>query len=147
MLEYLIDNTFVKFAGRIYQQKSACLWVLIVPCCLLICSYYPMKKAFKKQRTWTGAIRRQIQISKPKLEITKITNRQNTMRTNGQPSRQLFTKRWSLSNPNWTKSIMSKHKVKHHQNSDTKAGNREPHQNHRLGTVNNELLDGGGGGA
>ena len=33
---------------------------------------------------------------------------------------QLFPKRWPLRNPNRTKSIMSKHKVKHHRNSDTK---------------------------
>ena len=42
-----------------------------------------------------------------------------------------------------TQSIMNKHKVKHYRNSDTKTGYREPHQNHRLGTVSNELLGGG----
>ena len=47
------------------------------------------------------------------------------MRTFGQPSGQLFPKRWSLSNPNRTKSIMNKHKVKHHRNSDSKTGNRD----------------------
>ena len=47
------------------------------------------------------------------------------MRTNGQPSGQLFPKRWPLSNPNRTKSIMNKHNVKHHRNSDTKTGNRQ----------------------
>ena len=50
---------------------------------------------------------------KPKWEITEITNRQNIM-TSGQP----FPKRWSLSNPTRTKSIIIKHKVKHHRNSD-----------------------------
>ena len=74
----------------------------------------------RKQRTGTGAIRRQIPLSKPKWEITKITNRQNTMRTNGQPNGQLFLKKWSLSNPNRTKIIMNKHRVKHHRNPDTK---------------------------
>ena len=69
------------------------------------------------------------------------TNRQNIISTNGQPSAQLFPKRWSLSNQNRTKSIMNKHKVKHHRNSDTKTGNRELRQNNRLGTVCN---DGGG---
>ena len=58
------------------------------------------------------------------------------MRTYGQPSRQLYPKWWPLSNPNRTKSIMNKHKVKHHQNSDTKTGN---------GTVSNELLGEGEG--
>ena len=53
----------------------------------------------------------------------KITNRQKTMRTYGQPSGQLFPKRWPLSNPYQTKSIMNKHKVKHHRNSDSKTGN------------------------
>ena len=47
------------------------------------------------------------------------------MRTYGQPSGQLFPKRWPLSNPNRTNSIMNKHKVKHHRNSDTKTGNRD----------------------
>ena len=42
------------------------------------------------------------------------------MRTNDQPSGQLFPKRWSLSKPNRTKSTMNKHKMKHHRNSDTK---------------------------
>ena len=34
---------------------------------------------------------------------------------------------------------MNKHKVKPHRNSDTKTGNRAPHQNHRLGMVVNEF--------
>ena len=98
----------------------------------------------RNSKKWTGtwAIRRQITLSKPKWEIIKITNRQNTMRTNGQPSGQLFPKRWSLSNPNRTKSIMNKHKVKHHRKSDTKTGTTEPHPNRRLVTVSNELLGG-----
>ena len=45
------------------------------------------------------------------------------MRTDGQPSGQLFPKRWPLRNQNQTKSIMNKHKVKHHRNS--KTGNRD----------------------
>ena len=53
-----------------------------------------------------------------------------------------FPKRWPPSNQNRTKSIMNKYKVKHHRNSDTKTGNREPRQNHRLGTVCNEFLGG-----
>ena len=69
--------------------------------------------------------------------------RQNTMSTNGQPSGQLFPKTWPLSNQNRTKSVMNKHKVKHHRNSDTKTGNREPHQNHRLGSVSNKFVWGG----
>ena len=40
---------------------------------------------------------------------------------------------------------MNKHNVKQHQNSDTKAGNRETQQNYPLGTASNELLGGGGG--
>ena len=47
------------------------------------------------------------------------------MRTNVQPSGQLFSKRWPLSNPNLSKSIVNKHKAKHHRNSDTKTGNRD----------------------
>ena len=37
---------------------------------------------------------------------------------------------------------MNKHKVKHHQNSDTRTGNRELHQNHRIGTVSNTITGG-----
>ena len=55
------------------------------------------------QRPGTEAIRTQIQPSKPKWEITTITNSQNTKRTYGQPSEQIFPKRWPLSNPNRTK--------------------------------------------
>ena len=58
------------------------------------------------QRSGTEAIRTQIQPSKPKLEITNITNNQNTNRTYGQPSEQLFPKMWSLSNRNRTKTNM-----------------------------------------
>ena len=55
------------------------------------------------QRSGTVAIRTQIQPSKHKREITKITNSKNTMSTYGQQSEQLFPKRWPLSNPNRTK--------------------------------------------
>ena len=72
------------------------------------------------QRSGTEAIRTQIQPSKPKPEITKITNSQNTKRTYGQPSTQLFPKRWPLSNPNRTKNNMNTCKVKRHRNPDTK---------------------------
>ena len=96
--------TFVKFASKFCVKVS----------------HWNRVKVMRKQWTWTGAIRRRIPLSKPKWDINKITNRQNTTRTNGQPSRQLFPKRWSLSNPNRTKSRMNKHKVKHHRNSDTK---------------------------
>ena len=42
------------------------------------------------QRSGTAAIRDQIQPSKPKREITNFTNSQNTKRTYGQPSEQLY---------------------------------------------------------
>ena len=70
-------------------------------------------KVRSMQRSGTEAIKTQIQPSKPKREITNITNSQNTKRTYGQPS-----KRWPLSNQ--TKNNMNTHKVKHHRNSDTK---------------------------
>ena len=72
------------------------------------------------QRSGTEAIRTQIQPSKPKREITNITNSQNTKRTYGQPSEQLFPKRWPLSNRNRTKNDMNTHKVKRHRKTDTK---------------------------
>ena len=59
------------------------------------------------QRSGTEAIRTQMQPSKPKRGITNITNSQNTKRTYGQPSEQLFPKRWSLSNRDRTKNNMN----------------------------------------
>ena len=56
------------------------------------------------QRSGTEAIRTQLNPSKPELEITNITNSQNTLRY-GQPSEQLFPKRWPVSNRNRTKNI------------------------------------------
>ena len=72
------------------------------------------------QRSGTEAIRTQIQPSKPKREKANITNIQNTERTYGQPSEQLFPKMWLLSNRNRTKNNMNTHKVKRHRNPDTK---------------------------
>ena len=79
-----------------------------------------IRKVKSMQRTGTEAIRPQIQPSKPKREITYITNCQNTKRTCVQPSQQLFPKRWPLSNRKRTKTNMNTHKVKRHRNSDTK---------------------------
>ena len=75
-----------------------------------------------------GATRTQILPSNPKQEITEITNSQNTKRTYGQPSEQLFPKRWPLIIPNRTKINMTRNKVKCHQKFDTKTDNREPQQ-------------------
>ena len=77
------------------------------------CNGVTRDKKYAKTRT-------QIQSSKPKREITKITNSQNTTRTYGQPSEQLFPKRWPLSNANRTKNNMNTRKVKRHRNFDTK---------------------------
>ena len=51
------------------------------------------------QRSGTKAIRTQIQPSKPKREITYITNSQNMKRTYGQPSEQLFPKKVATQQP------------------------------------------------
>ena len=59
------------------------------------------------------------------------------MKTYGHPSGQLFAKKWQLGNPNRTKSIMKKHKVKHQGNCDTKTGNRD-----HTKTTANELQGG-----
>ena len=72
------------------------------------------------QRSGTEAIRTHLQPSKPKRKITNITNSQNTKRTYGQPSEQLFPKSRPLSNRNRTKSNMNTRKVKRQRNSDTK---------------------------
>ena len=70
------------------------------------------RKIKSMQRPRTEAIRTQIQSSKPKREITKITNSQNEKRTYGQPSEQLFPNMWPLSNPKRTKNNMNTRKVK-----------------------------------
>ena len=72
------------------------------------------------QRPGTEANRTQIQPSKPKREITKTTNSQYTKRAYGQPSEQLFPKRWPHKNPYRTKDNMNTPMVKRHGNSDTK---------------------------
>ena len=51
-----------------------------------------IQKVIRMQRPGTEANRTQIQPSKPKRETNKITNNQNTKRTYGQPSEQLFPK-------------------------------------------------------
>ena len=78
----------------------------------------------RMQRSETDAIKTQIKHSKPKREISNITNNQNTKRTYGQPSEQLFPKRWSLSNRNRTKSNMNTQKVKCHRTLTPNTGNR-----------------------
>ena len=50
-------------------------------------------KVKSMQRSGTEAIKTQFQPSKPKREITNITNSQNTKRTYGQTSEKLFPKR------------------------------------------------------
>ena len=97
-------------------------------------------KSKNMQSQGTEAIRTQIEPSKPKRKITTITNSQNKKITYGQPSEQLFPKKWPLSNQNRTKHNMNTRKAKRHRNYDTKTGNREPQQNLCLGMVSNELL-------
>ena len=55
------------------------------------------------QLSGTEAIRTKLQPSKPEREITNITKSEITKITYGQPSKQLFPKRWPLSNRNRTK--------------------------------------------
>ena len=58
------------------------------------------------QRSGAETIRTEIQPSKPKREITNITNSQtDTKRTYGQQCEKLFPKRWPLSDRNRTKII------------------------------------------
>ena len=96
------------------------------------------------QRPETEAIRTQIQPSKPKRGITKNTNSQNTKRTYCHPSKQLFPKRWPLSNPNRSNYNMNTCKVKRQQNSDSKNRQQRTATEYRLVMVSNELRVGGG---
>ena len=69
-----------------------------------------------------------------------IANRQKTNENKWPAEWAASSQKVANQQPKRTERIMKKHKVKHHRNSDTKTGDRESHQNHRLGTVNNELL-------
>ena len=95
------------------------------------------------QRPGTEAIRTQIQPSKSKREITKITNSQNTQRRYGLPSEQLFRKRWLLSNSNRNKLLLKHIKRNVTDTLTPKTGTRQAQQNYRLGMN----YPGGGGGA
>ena len=79
--------------------------------------YVGTRKAIN--RNWSN--QKQHIALKTKMILIKNKNRPKYIRTKGQSSGQLFLKRWPLSNPNRTKSIMNKHKATHHQNSDTKT--------------------------
>ena len=68
-----------------------------------------------------------------RLNNSKIHTKSSKF-AHGQPSEQLFPKRWPLSTSNRTNN-MNEHKVKCYQNSDIKTGNREPQQNYCLGPV------------
>ena len=71
------------------------------------------------------AFRTQIKPSKPKREIAKITNSQNTKRTYAHPI-ELFHKWRPLSNQSRTKTKMNTHEVKRHRNSYTKNRQQRP---------------------
>ena len=64
---------------------------------------FHLRKVKSMQRLEAEAIRSQIQPSKQKRKITRITNSQNKKRTDGQTSEQLFPRTWQLRNPNRTK--------------------------------------------
>ena len=72
-------------------------------------------KSKKCEKIRNRTIRTHIKPSKPKQLISQ-------KRTYGQPSEQLFSKRWPLSNQNRTTHTRE---VKRNRNSDTKTGNRQ----------------------
>ena len=103
------------------QRELEGIWFpLRFPCSHLFQLLF-LRKVKSMQRSGTETIRTQIQPSKPKREITNITNSQNIKRKYGQPSEQLFPKRWPLSNRNRTKTNINTHKVKCHRNSVNKS--------------------------
>ena len=76
-------------------------------------------KVKSMQRSGTEAIRTQIQPSKPKRKITKITNSQNTKRTRSSECAAISQK-VATQQPKPNKNNMSRRKVKRYRNSDTK---------------------------
>ena len=133
---FVIKQNHSRFTGLLIsaQQPHASRWGKIQKSRVnwRKCLFY---KGNSMQRSGTEAIRTQIQPSKPKRKITKITNSQNTKRAYGQPNEQLFPKSWLLSNPNPTKNNMNTFKMKRHLTPRTT-------KNYRLGSVSNELLGG-----
>ena len=87
------------------------------------------------QRSGTGAIKTQLQPSKPKRVITNITNSQNTKITYGKPSEQLFPKRWPLGNRNRTKINMNTRRAKRHQKQVTEKPQKIPPWNGKRQTT------------
>ena len=91
---------------------------VISPTTLLLAYQFnsDLTKVKSMQRLGTEAS----QPSKSKRKINRITNSQNTNRTYGRPSENLFPKRGPLSHQNRTKNDINAHKVKRNRNSDTK---------------------------
>ena len=87
----VVSYSYVSFGGLIYLfGKRELFFLLSLTCksnkCVL-------------NRGWSN------QNPNPALKTKQITNSQNTKITYGQPSKQLFPKRWSLSKPNRNKII------------------------------------------
>ena len=91
-LWFRLTRTYILQANR-----TAFNQYIVNPTCKLRHAAHETRQHFvgvkSMQRSGTEAIRTQIQPSKPIREITNITNRQNTKRTNGP-----IPKRWPLSN-------------------------------------------------
>ena len=115
--KYLAPVTSEKYPAKVYQRSPNVSICRTLRTMLQNCTPVFNTKSKKCAKTGTEAIRTKLQSSKPKQVITKITNSQNTKITYGQPSEQLFPKRWPLSNLNRTKNNMNTHKVKRHRNS------------------------------
>ena len=88
-------------------------------------------KVKSMQRSGTEAIRTQIKPSKPKREVSKITNSQNTKNMVNRVS-SYFP---NVGNPKPNKNDMNTHKVKRHQNRQQRTTT-----NYHIGTVSNVLL-------
>ena len=148
-LSYLLDTGTITFS---FSSSSSCIYRLFIGARdllslsgqkvspklkshrtwtevgLPLCTSLIFSKVKRMQRSGTEAIRSQNNPSNPKREITKIANSQNT--------KQLFPKRWPLSNPNRTKNNMNTRKVKRHRNTDTK--NRQQRTTTKLPPLNGQ---------
>ena len=98
-LSYLLDTIYTRFGTKLYRQIVGSL--MNRNCVPLVADLFYVA-TYCKSKNYAN-IRIQIQPSKPKRETINITNGQNAKRGYGQPSEQLFPKRWPLSNPNRTK--------------------------------------------
>ena len=115
-----------------YGNSVRCCYRVVNWHCMWLRSSVWWLKVMRKQWTGTGAIRRQIPISKPKWKITKITNRHIQRKQMAKRVGSYFPKGGHQANQTELKVSWTNIRWNITENLTPKTGNREPHQNHHL---------------